>query len=144
MFFWRFRGSPFYLSRHATRLGLPPELPHSARHNAEIFRVATLCSQLCEHWHRARRENGVPVLTDLELLRLKATIDRIEIEVNKLHVLAAAASDMLGEAREAFGFASSRQSEVTSDVPNIFPLGDGTVGVCDDDELEPALIESGQ
>jgi hypothetical protein len=141
---YRFRGSPFYLAKQAKRLGVPQELAHSARHNAEIFRVATLVSQLCEHWHKARKENGFPVFYAPELERLKETLTRCELEVQKLHILAAAADEMLIEARAAFGIEhSERLSEVMSDLDtNILPLGDGTVGITDD-QLEPALSESG-
>ena len=141
---WRFRGSPFYLARQAKRLGVAQELAHASRHNAEIFRIATLASQLCEHWHRARKENGFPVFYAPELERLKCTLERCEIEVQKLHILAAAADEMLLEARAAFGLEKpKRLFEVMSDLEsNILPLGDGTVGIADD-QLEPALSESG-
>ena len=142
---WRFRGSPFYLAKQAKRLGVPQELAHASRHNAEIFRLATLVSQLCEHWHRARKENGCPVFYAPELERLKAHARRAaRLEVQKLHILAAAADEMLIEARAAFGLESpKRLFEVMSDLDtNILPLGDGTVGIADD-ELEPALSESG-
>jgi hypothetical protein len=140
---WRFRGSPFYLAKAAKRLGVAQELVHTSRHNAEIFKLATLVSQLCEHWHRARRENGMPVFYAPELERLKSTLLRCELEVQKLHILAAAADEMLTEAWDAFGLTKpKRVFEVMSDLDtNTLPLGDGTVGVSD--ELEPALSESG-
>ena len=75
---------------------------------------------------------------------LKSTLERCELEVQKLHILAAAADEMLMEARAAFGLEKpKRLFEVMSDLEsNILPLGDGTVGIADD-QLEPALSESG-
>jgi hypothetical protein len=137
---WRFRGSPFYLARAAKRLGLAQELAHASRHNAEIFKLATLVSQLCEHWHRARRDNGMPVFYAPELERVKSTLQRCEPEVQKLHIMAAAADEMLTEAWDAFGLLRPRQNYcLLEDLPptQTLPRGDGTVGVADD-ELEPA------
>ncbi len=76
-----------------------------------------------------------------ELERLKSTLERCELEVQKLHILAAAADEMLMEARAAFGLEKpKRLFEVMSDLEtNILPLGDGTVGIADD-QLEPAHL----
>ena len=142
---WRFRGSPFYLAKQAKRLGVDSEMVHASRHNAEIFKLATLVSQLCEHWHRTRKENGIPVFFAPDLERMKGTLRRSECEVQKLHILAAAADEMLAEAWEAFGLERPRQNFAILEetLPtNILPLGDGTVGI-PDLELEPALSEGG-
>jgi hypothetical protein len=128
---WRFRGSPHYLDAQAARLGIPKVLADRARHNAELYRVQVLMSQLCDRYHRARKEDGQPVFGQPELAQVKGTLEQAELELQKLHMLAAAAGAMLDEAWAAFGF--SRQNRPFSvlcdyDTPTL-PLGDGTVGV---------------
>ena len=54
---WRFRGSPHYIDQQGERLGVPKILTDRARHNPEIYRVSVLIGQLCERYHRSRREN---------------------------------------------------------------------------------------
>jgi hypothetical protein len=139
---WRFRGSPWYLSRQAERLNVHHEVVHLSRHNAEIYRLATLISQLCEQWHRSRKEHGVPVLRGPDLDNVTFTLARCEIEAQKLQVLAAAAGEMVIEARNAFGLGNPGACFEVNENSNIHPPGDGTVGITDD-ELEPALSESG-
>ncbi|HKI21333.1 MAG TPA: hypothetical protein VKA15_25795, partial [Isosphaeraceae bacterium] len=101
---WRFRGSPHYLDAQAARLGLPKILADRARHNAEIFRVQVLVSQLCERFHRARKEEGRPIFGAPERAQVKGTLEQAELELQKLHMLAAAAAAMLDEAWQAFDF----------------------------------------
>ena len=100
---WRFRGSPHYLDQQAARLGITKVLADRARHNAEIFRIAVLLAQLSERYHAARRENGEPVFGRLELAQVKGTLEQCEHELQKLHMLAAAADAMLADAWQAFG-----------------------------------------
>lgn len=131
---WRFRGSPHYLDQQAKRLGITQVLADRARHNPEIYRVAVLLAQLSERYHGARKENGQPVFYQTELAQIKGTLEQCELELQKLHMLAAASDAMLADAWQAFGFPKrSRMFEVYS-VADTFtlPLGDGTVGVADD------------
>ena len=141
---WRFRGSPYYLGTQARRLGVSQEFVHVSRHNAEIYRVHTLTNALSECWHGMRKEDGIPVLSPGERDRIKGTLGRVEIEVQKLHVLAAAADQMLAEARAAFGLEQPGQrfAVILEPDTNILPLGDGTVGIADG-ELEPAFSKGG-
>ncbi|MGO9920961.1 MAG: hypothetical protein ACLQIB_40520 [Isosphaeraceae bacterium] len=134
---WRFRGSPHYLDAQAARLGLPKVLADRARHNAEIFRVQVLVSQLCERFHRARKEDGRPVFGGPELSQIRGTLEQAELELQKLHMLAAASTAMLDEAWEAFGIDKrKRPYEVMCDFDTgVLPLGDGTVGVAPDAAL---------
>jgi hypothetical protein len=127
---WRFRGSPHYLDKQASRLGLPKVLADRARHNAEIFRVQVLVSQLCERYHRARKEDGRPVFGQPELGQIRGTLEQAELELQKLHMLAAAAAAMLNEAWEAFALAPpNRPFEVLCNYDTaILPLGKGTGG----------------
>src|SRR5262249_14733584 len=106
---WRFRGSPHFLDAQAARLGLSKILADRARHNAEIFRVQVLVSQLCERFHRARKEDGKPVFGQAELGQIRGTLDQAELELQKLHMLAAASTAMLDEAWNAFGLAKPRR-----------------------------------
>jgi hypothetical protein len=131
---WRFRGSPHYLDQQAARLGITKVLADRARHNAEIFRIAVLLAQLSERYHSAQRENGQPAFGRLELAQVKGTLEQCEHELQKLHMLAAAADAMLADAWQAFGFpAQSRDFGVyTALETSTLPFGDGTVGVPDD------------
>jgi hypothetical protein len=127
---WRFRGSPHYLDAQAARLGLPKVLADRARHNAEIFRVQVLVSQLCERFHRARKENGKPVFALPELAQIKGTLEQAELELQKLHMLAAATAAMLDEAWMAFELlAPNRPFAVCCDYDtSLLSLGDSAVG----------------
>ncbi len=133
---WRFRGSPHYLDAQAARLGLPKVLADRARHNAEIYRVQVLISQLCERYHTARKENGRPVFGQPELAQVRGTLEQAELEHQKLHMLAAASAAMLDEAWKAFQFAvPNRPFAVCCDYDTpVLPLGDGTVGITSDDQ----------
>jgi hypothetical protein len=131
---WRFKGSPHYLDKQASRLGITQVLADRARNNAEIFRLAVLLAQLAERYHGARKENGTPVFYMTERAQIKGTLEQCELELQKLHMLAAAADAMLSEAWEAFGFPKPKrifEVYTVTDTP-ILPLGDGTVGVVDD------------
>jgi hypothetical protein len=129
---WRYRGTPPYLSQQANRLGISQVLADRARHNAEIHRCSVLLSQLCERYHRARKEDGRLLIGGAELAQVTGTLAQVEQECGKLHVLAAAAADMLDEARRAFGIpVPPRHYLFLSDFdePTIpLPSGDGTVG----------------
>ena len=128
----RFRGTPHFLGQQASRLGVTPVLADRARNNQEIYRVTVLLAQLCERYHKARKEDGRPVLAMTELAQIHGTLAQAEQECAKLHALAATAAAMIDEAYEAFdGSAPGRHFAVLCDfdIPTIpLPLGDGTVG----------------
>jgi hypothetical protein len=130
---WRFRGSPHYLSHQAVRLGITQVLADRARNNQEIYRVSVLLSQLCERYHKARKEDGRPVLPMTELAQVRGTLQQAEQECAKLHALAASAAGMLDEAWQAFELeAPNRHFAVLCDYdpPHTpLPFGDGTVGI---------------
>jgi hypothetical protein len=130
---WRYRGSPHHLNQQGSRLGITQVLLDRARNNQEIYRVSVLLSQLCERYHKARRDNGRPVLPATELGQIRGTLQQADQECAKLHALAAAAAEMIDEAYAAFELDQPRRHfAVLSDydVPSIpLPLGDGTVGV---------------
>jgi hypothetical protein len=140
---WRFRGSPHYIDRQAARMGITQVLADRARHNPELYRIATLLAQLSERYHRARKENGVAVLYTTELAQVKGTLEQCEQELQKLHILAGAADAMLGPAWEAFGLSLPHRpfGVVSESDTQQLPLGDGTVGT--PDGQAPALSESG-
>ena len=132
---WHFRGSPPYLGMQAKRLGISQVLVDRARHNPELHRVSVLLGQLCERAHRARKEDGKPVLPAPELAQVRGSLEQVEQECSKLHALAAAAAMMIDECYAAFNLpAPTRHFAVLSDfdttpVPTCpLPLGDGTVG----------------
>jgi hypothetical protein len=130
---WRFRGTPHYLGQQASRLGVTQVLADRARNNQEIYRVSVLLAQLCERYHKARKEDGRPILAGTELAQVRGTLQQAEQECAKLHALAATAADMIDEAYRAFGTDQPpRHFLVLSDfdTPSIpLPLGDGTVGL---------------
>lgn len=128
---WRYRGTPHYLSGQAARLGLTPILADRARNNKEIYRVSVLLAQLCERYHRARKEDGRPVLPFQEIGQVRGTLQECEAECAKLHALAASAAAMLDEAWAAFHFEQpTRHFAVLCDFdpPPARLNGDGTVG----------------
>jgi hypothetical protein len=142
---WRFRGTPHYLSEQAQRLGITQVLADRARNNPEIYRSSVLLAQLCDRYHRTRKENGRPILSVAERDQIRGTLGQVELERQKLHMLAAAAEAMLAEAYEAFDFDRDPTRFAVScdfDPPHTLPLGDGTVGVADED-LDRAIAESG-
>jgi hypothetical protein len=130
---WRYRGTPPYLAQQAKRLGISQVLADRARHNQEIHRASVLLSQLCERYHRARTENGRPVIAGAERDQVIGTLGQIEQECAKLHLLAAAAAAMIEEANEAFNLPpAKRRFAVLSDYDSPIiplPVGDGTVGL---------------
>jgi hypothetical protein len=136
---WRFRGSPYYLDQQARRLGITQVLADRARNNSEIYRVAVLLAQLSVRYHQARHENDKPILFATELAQVKGTLEQCELELQKLHMLAASADAMLADAWDAFGFPRPvRLFEVMANSDTkILPLGDGTVGIPDDVDETP-------
>ena len=104
-----------------------------------------LLGQLCERWHKARKEFNRPVLGQLEVNQVVGTLGQAEDRCKKLHMLAAAAAAMIDDAYKAFGIVRPKRIyEVMDDLPRTLPLGDGTVGVNHaDDELDRAIAESG-
>jgi hypothetical protein len=127
---WRFRGSPPYLDQQARRLGIAQTLADRARHNPEIYRLAVLLAQLSERYHQQRKEDGKPVFGRIELAQIEGTLGQCELELQKLHMLAAASSAMLAEAYAAFELLpSSRRYGVVcrDDEPLYLPIGDGAI-----------------
>lgn len=100
---WNFRGTPAYLNVQARRLGVTPILADRARRNVEIHRVSTLLGQLAERYQTAPKEGGRAVLYLTELAQAKGTLGQCDQEVEKLHMLAAAAQSMVDEGYRAFG-----------------------------------------
>jgi hypothetical protein len=102
---WRFRGSPHYLDQQGDRLGVSKILTDQARHNAEMYRVSVLVGQLCERYYRTPKEGGRAIVFPAELAQVQGTLGQCEQELEKLHVLAAAAQAIIDEAHRAFGIA---------------------------------------
>jgi hypothetical protein len=100
---WRFRGTPHYLEAQGDRLALAKISIARARNNREIYRVSGLLGQLCERYHRAPKEGGRAVVVPAELAQIQGTLGQCELELQKLHALAAASQAMVDEAHRAFG-----------------------------------------
>jgi hypothetical protein len=137
---WRYRGTPYYLAHQAQRLGITQVLADRARHNPEVYRASCLLAQLCERYHNSRKEDGQPILGAVEIAQVKGTLEQVELERHKLHLLAATADAMLDEAWAAFGLEPPRRSfQVTSlyDDARPIPHHNGTAPAVE------SLIESG-
>ena len=89
---WHFRGTPPYIAAQARRLGLSEPMAAHCKHNAEIHRVSILLGQLCDRWHRCRKEDDRPVVGPLDARRSRPRWDEAEDESLKLHALAASAA----------------------------------------------------
>jgi hypothetical protein len=128
---WHFRGTPPYLSAQAKRIGMNETLTSRARHNSEIHRVSILLGQLCERWHRCRKEDDRPVVGPGERDAIAAVLGQCEAESLKLHALAASAASMIDEAWEAFGLTPPQRTHAVladSDAPLVpTPQGNGAV-----------------
>ena len=85
-------------------MGLSPVLVHRAHYNPEIGRVAKLLGQLCERLHGLPASDDGPRLDVAGRAQILGTLGQCEMELEKLHALAAAAQAMIDEAHAAFGF----------------------------------------
>lgn len=134
-----------YLAANADACGVAATAVSSARHNAELYRVSTLVTQLCERWHRSRREQGIPVLDRADRASVTSTLERCELDVRKLRMIAAAAEDMIREAREAFAL-DPQASHAIGPMPDVvLPFGEGTAGPTDcDPETSTWSVSSDQ
>jgi hypothetical protein len=109
---WHFRGTTAFLERQAHRLGSTQILASKAKHNPEIHRVSVLLAQLCDRYHKQRKEDGEPVFYPIDILSIKATLGVAEQELQKLHMLAGSADAMLTEAYGAFNIDAPSRSFV--------------------------------
>jgi hypothetical protein len=100
---WHFRGTPPYLSAQGKRLGMVETLVARAKHNTEIHRVSIILGQLCERWHKARKEDDRPVYVKYEAEQVAAGLAQADQECAKLHALAGAAAAMIDEGYAAWG-----------------------------------------
>ena len=128
---WHYRGTPHFLDAQAKRLGLSRVLTDRARNNPEIYRCSVLLAQLCERYHKARKEHGRPVFGFQERAQITGTLQQVGQESAKLHALAAASEAMLEEAHAELGIPREFANFTVGcvfDSPLTIPLGDGTVG----------------
>ena len=117
---WRFRGSPHYIDQQGDRLGISKILTDRARHNQEMYRVSVLVGQLCERYYRTPKDGGRAIVFPAELAQIQGTLGQCEQELEKLHVLAAAAQAIVDEAHRAFGLAPpSRHFHVRCDFDDL-------------------------
>ena len=99
---WRYRGTPHYLRIQAQTMGIAQILADRSRNNPEIYHVSVLLAQLCERYHKARKQDGRPVFGLTEREQIRGTLEQCELELQKLHMLAATADAMMAEAWVAF------------------------------------------
>ena len=100
---WRHRGHPDFIDAQGPRLGLPPVETYKARNNKEIHAASTILGQLTGHYHRIRKEGTLPVgMTPQERAQIADTFRHVELEISRLHALAAASVEMANEGYRAF------------------------------------------
>jgi hypothetical protein len=131
---WRFRGTPHYLEQQGRRLKIDPLVRDRARRNQEIYRLSCILAQLSERYHKARKGDALPVFGKIEKDQIRGALGQAELDLQRLHLLAATSEMMLAEAYEAFELPVPRRNFELLDNdpgPRILPLGDGTVGVPD-------------
>ncbi len=132
---YHYRGVPSFLDVQAKRLGISPVLRDRARHNKEIYHLSVLLAQLCERYHKARKENGRAVFGAMEMRQIEGTLQQGEHDLEQLFMLAAAADAMLAEAYDAFGLRAPERGYSVADLEQLTApaqrFGDGTVGVPD-------------
>jgi hypothetical protein len=97
---WRFRGTPHYLNEQAKRLGVSQVLADRARNNPEIYRCSILLAQLCECFHKKPKGEK---FCRTEIQHIQGNLEQCELELQKLHMLAATADAMLAEAYRELG-----------------------------------------
>lgn len=95
---WHYNGTPEFLHRQADRLRSTHHLAGIAIHNKEVHRISVILNQLCERYHKARKEDGEPVFGAVELVGIRDSFRMCEQELEKLHILAGAADEMLEQA----------------------------------------------
>lgn len=101
---WRFHGVSPYLRIQGDRLGLSRVLTDRARVNQEIHRVSILVAQLCDQYHKTPgATDGTPRLRPIDIPAIRGTLGQCEMELEKLHALAAAAAVIIDEAHRAYG-----------------------------------------
>ena len=88
-----------------------------AARSDELARVNHFLCQLNERHNRAVVDhNGKPVFGPPEIAQIEAVIGQAELEVGKLHMLAATSREMIDECRAAFDLPPTKRSfEVLSD-----------------------------
>lgn len=123
---WHFRGSPHYVVAQARRLGLSVALLTKDKPNKEINDIGSVLAQLCDRYHRTPLQPCLPGEQPIsrfgapELMQIRAALDQAEIQVDKLHAVAAASQAMLTEAYPALGLEPrSRSFAVISEYDEI-------------------------
>lgn len=120
---WHFPGSPEFLARQARRLGLDKHKINHVRAcqtSPDLYILSNIIGQLCGRYRERLLPGGLR-LSEPELKGIAATLERCELEVRKLHLTAASADDMLGEAYRVFDLTRERNPfEILSD----FDAGD--------------------
>ncbi len=99
---WKFEGSPHYLTQQADRLGMDRSTAHRSRDNRELLAISTFLCQMSDRM-KAANKAGVHVFHGADRAQIEAGFNAQELNVHKLHMLAATASAVLDEARAAFG-----------------------------------------
>jgi hypothetical protein len=100
---WRYRGCPYYVDQQVERFRATGNLAKRAYRSDEFHRISHLLGQLSEQLVKQILHNGEVVLTnDKEVASVEATLSQCEEYATQLHVLAAAATQALDEARAAY------------------------------------------
>jgi hypothetical protein len=116
---------------------MPVDVAHRSRNNEELNKINTTLCQLADRYHHARKENGSPVLSRIDLDQCAAALGQSELQVARLHLLASTAAAMIDEAATALGLPlTKRPFEVLSDnAIDAAPSANGHALVPDVEEL---------
>lgn len=136
---WHFRGSPHFVAVQGRRLGLSIGLLARSKPNEELRSIGSLVAQLCDRYHRAgKTPDGTPIFGHDELKQVAAALGQAEIQVDKLHAVAAASQAILGEVYDAYRLPPpTREFRVVCDYDEItagLPAADGTAETNGHDE----------
>jgi hypothetical protein len=107
---WHFRGTPYFLASQNHRIGLGEMPLKAAEKNSQIHRISTILAQLCQRFHNAPKDAGRPAFGYVENEQIKASLRQCEIDLEKLHLLAAAADAMMAEAYQHLGIEAPKRA----------------------------------
>lgn len=99
---WRYRGTPSYLAKQVFHLGIAQAVVDRMQKSEEIRKFNTILAQLCERYHRYRKEEGVPVVSISDLPAIRATLTEAYRWRDSLIAGASGLDQALDEAYEAF------------------------------------------
>lgn len=134
---WRFRGVPHYMNPQGFRLRVAQIIVDRAKDNKEIWRINTLLTQLCEAYHRMRKERPAAIPGPTEKASAMATLAEARRDLDRLHVLAATSEMMITEAYGAFDLTPPEREHWVVSIHDVKPETIPDPPVADEAPPEP-------